>query len=126
MRWRIRRGFPRLAAAESDCGSRKNGGALGQLGPGDAEPDFEEALRGMAEGEIGPEPTLTRHGWHVIRLDAMEPGRPLPFETVRPHIAEAMEKAAWVRAARAFLAGLVAKAEIEGADIASAGPKAAD
>lgn len=112
--------FARLAAAESDCGSKASGGALGQLGPGDVVPEFAAALRAMVEGEIaGPIPT--RQGWHVIRLDACAQGAILPYEAIRPMIAEAMEKAAWARAARDFVDGLVRAAEISGAGIA-AGP----
>ena len=113
-------GFPRLAAAHSDCGSKTAGGALGQLGPGDTVPEFEAALRPLGEGEITAAPVLTRHGWHVIRLDGLAEGAVLPFETVRPKIAEAMEKAAWAREAKTFVAQLVASAEITGADIGSA------
>ncbi len=112
------RGFATLAAAESECGSKASGGALGQLGPGDTVPEFEAALRGLAEGKVTPEPVLTRHGWHVIRMDAVAEGHPLPFETVAPRIAEALEKAAWARAARDFAERLVAEAEISGAELA--------
>jgi len=111
-------GFARLAGENSDCGSRNAGGALGQLGPGDTVPEFETALRGLADGAVTPEPVLSRHGWHVIRMDALAEGAVLPYEAVRPKIAEAMEKAAWARAARDFVAGLVAEAEITGADLA--------
>lgn len=111
------RGFSRLAREHSDCGSGRSGGTLGQLGPGDTVPEFEAALRRMTEGEITGEPVLTRHGWHVIRLDAVAPGAVLPFEAVRPKIAEAMEKAAWARGARRLVADLVARAEITGADL---------
>ena len=110
-------GFARLAGENSDCGSRNAGGALGQLGPGDTVPEFETALRGLADGAVTPEPVLSRHGWHVIRMDALAEGAVLPYEAVRPKIAEAMEKAAWARAARDFVAGLVAEAEITGADL---------
>lgn len=110
-------GFARLAKAESDCGSAASGGALGQLGPGDTVPEFERALRALAAGEITAAPVPTRHGWHVIRMDAVAQGAPLPFGAVRDKIAAAMEKAAWSRAARSFVDGLVAAAEIAGADI---------
>ena len=80
-------------------------------------PEFEAALRGLAEGEIAPAPVLTRHGWHVIRMDAAAEGAELPFDAVSGKIAEAMEKVAWARAARAFLADLVATAEITGAEL---------
>ncbi|GAB4390499.1 peptidylprolyl isomerase [Albidovulum sp.] len=110
-------GFARLARETSDCGSRGAGGALGQIRPGDTVPEFEAALRQLQPGEITAEPVPTRHGWHVIRLDALAEGAILPFEAVRGKIAEAMEKAAWARAARAFLGELVAAADISGADL---------
>jgi len=110
------KGFATLAARESDCGSKSSGGALGQLGPGDTVPEFEAALRSLAEGDITAEPVLTRHGYHVIRLDALAQGKVLTFEAVRPRIAEAMEKAAWAKTARAFVDRLVGAADIQGAD----------
>ncbi len=109
--------FARIAAEASDCGSRASGGALGQVGPGDTVPEFEAALRRLAEGEITADPVLTRHGWHIIRMDALAEGSTLPFDIVRPRIAEAMEKAAWASAARAFVEGLVAASAISGADL---------
>lgn len=109
--------FVGLAARESECGSKSNGGALGQLGPGDTVPEFEAVLRHLKTGEITPEPVLTRHGWHVIRMDAVAIGDVLPFEAVRQKIADAMEKAAWANEARLFVDKLVANAEITGADL---------
>ena len=111
------RGFARLAQEHSDCASRNSGGALGQLGPSDTVPEFETALRHLAEGQITPTPVLTRHGWHVIRMDALAPGAVLPFKTVAPRIRAALEKTAWARAARAYTRQLVATASIQGADL---------
>jgi len=111
------RRFAHLASEASDCGSKASGGALGQLGPGETVPEFEAALRRLSEGRITPDPVLTRHGWHVIRMDAVAEGAVLPFEAVRKKISEAMEKAAWARAARSFVNQLVASAEISGADL---------
>tara|TARA_R110002096_G_scaffold191176_1_gene372555 strand:- start:242 stop:1039 length:798 start_codon:yes stop_codon:yes gene_type:complete len=111
--------FSALASRESECGSKTAGGALGQLGPGETVPEFEAALRTLAEGQITAEPVLTRHGWHIIRLDALAEGRVLPFEAVRDKIAEALEKAAWTKAARAFIGRLVGNATISGADFRS-------
>jgi len=110
-------GFARLAGETSDCGSKSSGGALGQLGPGDTVPEFEAVLRTLSTGHITAEPVLTRHGWHIIRMDALAPGASLPYDTVRPKISEALEKAAWARAARRFINELVASAEITGADL---------
>lgn len=112
-------GFAVLAARESDCGSKSSGGALGQLGPGDTVPEFEAALRCLEEGQITPEPVLSRHGYHVIRLDAVAEGQPLPYSAVRQKISEAMEKAAWVRGSRVFINGLISVAEVTGAGLGS-------
>ena len=106
------------AARESDCSSKASGGHLGQLGPGDTVPEFEAALRTLIEGSISPAPVLSRHGWHIIRLNAIAPGQVLPFESVRPRIAQALEKAAWARASRQFVETLAHGAKITGASLA--------
>lgn len=106
------------AARESDCESKTAGGHLGQLGPGDTVPEFETALRTLDEGGLTPAPVLSRHGWHIIRLNATAPGQVLPYETVRPKIAQALEKAAWARASRDFIEGLADGADIKGASLA--------
>lgn len=110
------KGFAALAARESDCGSKGSGGALGQLGPNDTVPEFEAALRQLGEGDISAEPLLTRHGYHIIRMDAVAIGQVLPFDAVRDRIAQAMEKAEWARQSRFFVNQLVEKSDIEGAD----------
>ena len=106
------------AARESDCGSKASGGHLGQLAPGDTVPEFEAALRTLTEGSMTPAPALSRHGWHLIRLNAIAPGQVLPYETVRPKIAQALEKAAWARESRDFIETLAARAQIKGASLA--------
>lgn len=110
-------GFAALAARESDCASRSSGGSLGQIGPGDTVPEFEAALKTLKDGEITAEPVLTRHGYHVIRLDALADGAVLPFDAVRSKIAMALEKTEWARAARAFIDQLVSAADITGIDL---------
>jgi len=106
--------FGRIARSQSDCGSRPAGGALGQIGPGDTVPEFEAAVRALSQGEITPDPVPTRHGWHVIRLDAVAEGQRLPFEAVKAPLAEAMEKSAWARAAQDVVRRLAAEADIKG------------
>jgi peptidyl-prolyl cis-trans isomerase C len=106
------------AARESDCGSKASGGHLGQLGPGDSVPEFEAALRTLPEEGMTLAPVLTRHGWHIIRLNATAPGQVLPYETVRPKIAQALEKAAWADASRAFVESLANRSSIAGANLA--------
>jgi len=106
------------AARDSDCGSKASDGHLGQLGPGDTVPEFESALRSLPQDGMTPEPILSRHGWHIIRLNAIAPGQVLPYETVRPKIAQALEKAAWARASRDFVETLAQGARITGASLA--------
>ncbi|MDV4145861.1 peptidylprolyl isomerase [Shimia sp. FJ5] len=109
--------FGRIARAESDCPSKSRDGLLGQIGPGDTVPEFEAVLRHLGEGEVTPQPIQTRHGWHVIRLDAKAEGAVLPFEIVAPKLRAAMEKRAWGQAVRDFVQGLAASAEIVGVDL---------
>ncbi len=111
------KGFAAVAR-ESDCGSKASGGHLGQLGPGDTVPEFEAALRTLTEGGLTPEPVLSRHGWHIIRLNATAPGQVLRYETVRPKIAQALEKAAWARASKDFVERLAEGVKIMGASLA--------
>lgn len=81
-------------------------------------PEFETALRDLAEEGMTPAPVLSRHGWHIIRLNATAPGQVLPYDTVRPKIAQALEKAAWARASREFVERLGQEAQIAGASLA--------
>lgn len=112
-------GFPRLAAEHSDCGSKSNGGALGQLGPGDTLPEFEAAMRQLKAEELTAKPVLTQHGYHVIRMDAVAEGLVLPFEAIRESLSRTLEQRAWVKAAKALTDRLVEKAEIEGTVLVS-------
>ncbi len=107
-----------IAARQSDCASKASGGHLGQVGPGDTVPEFEQALRALSEGGMTLAPVLSRHGWHIIRLNATAPGQVLPYEALRPRIARALEKAAWARASRAFIEALAEGAQISGASLA--------
>lgn len=109
--------FASLARDHSDCPSAAQGGVLGQIGPGDSVPEFEAALRALPEGQISAAPVPSRHGFHIIRMDRAIEGAVLPFETVRPKIRAAMERAAWVRQARMLTQELVQAADIRGADM---------
>lgn len=109
--------FAALAARESDCGSKSAGGALGQLGPGDTVPEFEAVLRRLDEGTTTTKPVQSRHGWHLIRLNAVAPAVVLPFENIAPKIAQALEKAAWAKASRDFVTVLGTRGSIAGTNL---------
>lgn len=114
------RAFDGLARENSACPSRDAGGRLGQLISGDTVPEFEAALDALVEGAICAAPVQTRYGLHIIRLDARAPGAVLPFEAVAPRIREMLEKAAWASAARDFVTGLAAGAEVTGITLKAA------
>ena len=109
--------FGLIATRESDCGSKANSGKLGQIAPGQTTPEFESVLRGLTDGEITRQPKLTRHGFHIVRMDAVIEGRVLPYEAVRAKISDAIEKSRWALAAKDLVRGLAADATITGADL---------
>ncbi len=104
--------FEGFAARYSACSSKASGGRLGQLSSGDTVPEFEAVMARMPLSGI--ELAETRYGLHILRLDARQHGEVLPFEAVLPRLIEAHDKAAWLRASRDYVTGLVAAAEISG------------
>lgn len=60
--------FAELARSHStDKVSASEGGDLGWVSPGEMVPEFEEAMRKLAPGEIS-EPVQSRFGWHLIQV----------------------------------------------------------
>lgn len=106
--------FGAIALAESVCPSGKAGGNLGQIGPGQTVPEFEQALVSLAVGEIGPAPIESRYGFHVVALDRRIEGRDLPFEIVRPRIAAWLDQKVRRLAIRQYITILAGCAEITG------------
>ena len=108
--------FEHLASTLSACSSKEARGHLGQIGPGETAPEFEQALRDLQEGEITFNPVQTKFGTHIIRLNAVAHGQVLPFDRVLPRLQEAADKAEWVRSAHRFTHDLITQAEISGFD----------
>jgi peptidyl-prolyl cis-trans isomerase C len=110
-----------LAREHSDCPSKDNGGHLGQVTRGSTIPEFETFLFSLDEGEICSQPIESRYGYHVARLLRREPGRDLPYETVRDRIDEYLRAAAWQTAVRHYLEVLIAGADVSGIDVPAPG-----
>jgi peptidyl-prolyl cis-trans isomerase C len=106
--------FADMAREHSDCSSARDGGALGQVAPGQTAPEFETFLCALEEGQICPVPVKSRYGVHVLRLDRRENGRTLPFEAVRDKIAVYLEETNWRRSVHDYIGTLASRAEIEG------------
>lgn len=78
--------FSALAKQYSkDPGSAANGGDLGWAGRGTFVGPFEEALFGMAVGEIRG-PVKTQFGYHIIKLEELEAARHKSFDEVRAEV----------------------------------------
>jgi peptidyl-prolyl cis-trans isomerase D len=79
--------FAELARAHSDDpGSAAQGGELGMVGKGIFDPEFENVLWSLGEGELS-DPVVTSFGVHLIRLDDVEVVVYPPFEDQRDEIA---------------------------------------
>ncbi len=78
--------FGKLAEELSqDPGSAKQGGDLGWREEGFFVKPFADAVWSMKPGEIKG-PIKTQFGWHVIKLDGVEPGKVETFEQVKPQL----------------------------------------
>lgn len=115
--------FAVLAEAHSACPSSKQGGNLGQLGPGQTVPEFEAALAKLPVGTVAAHPVESRYGLHVVRVDRRIEGRELPFDLVRERIADYLEEAVQRRALQQYVAILAGRAKLTGVEFgASNGP----
>lgn len=115
--------FAALAEAHSACPSSKQGGSLGQIGPGQTVAEFEAALPGLPVGTVAAEPVESRYGLHVVRVARRIDGRDLPFEAVRTRIADYLEEAVQRRALHQYVAILTGRATLGGVDFgAASGP----
>lgn len=106
--------FAELARDYSDCPSGALGGSLGQASVGDLAPELETTLLALQPGQTASEPTPSRYGWHIVRLDRLTPGLQLPFEVAEPQIRLHLESRAWTAAAARYVAGLAAAARSKG------------
>jgi peptidyl-prolyl cis-trans isomerase D len=78
--------FAELARARSqDPGSARKGGDLGFFGPRDVVEPFANAVFAMKPGEIAG-PVQSEFGFHIIQLEAVQPGRTRSFEEVREEL----------------------------------------
>ena len=69
-----------------DVGTADLGGSLGIITPGTMDPQFEDAVFGLAsEGDIS-EPVVSQFGVHLIQLDSITPESGKPFDEVKDEI----------------------------------------
>lgn len=110
--------FPELARAHSACPSREQGGSLGRIGRGQTVPEFESRVLRLPIG-LCARPLETRYGYHVVRVEARETGRPLDYDEVRERIAGYLTDQGWRQAVRQYLQWLAGRSRIKGIDLSA-------
>jgi len=78
--------FAAVAARESACPSKAQGGSLGAFRTGEMVPEFEKAAGALKIGEMTAAPVKTSYGYHIIRRDALQDEKVIPFDKVKPMI----------------------------------------
>jgi peptidyl-prolyl cis-trans isomerase C len=112
--------FGAIACELSNCPSGQQGGNLGQIGRGDAVPEFEQALFRPSPPGILREVVRTRYGFHLVAIHKRIPGETLPFEVVKEHIAQRLKMNVEAQALRQYVLILAGQAEIAGVDLKGA------
>ena len=69
-----------------DEGTREDGGALGSFARGERISEIDEAAFALQPGDLS-EVFQTDAGFHVLRLDSLQPERTRPFDEVAPELA---------------------------------------
>lgn len=105
--------FAELALAHSDCPSKEQGGALGQISQGQTVPEFERQLLRLPLG-LAAHPLESRYGFHVVQVDLRVEGQQLPFEAVVGAIRAELDQRVWQVAVSQYLKNLVGQADIQG------------
>jgi len=59
--------FAELAASHSKCPSGKSGGDLGEFGPGQMVPEFDQVVFNEAVGVVHG-PVKTQFGYHLVEI----------------------------------------------------------
>lgn len=83
--------FAGLAQQYSEGPTKKNGGDLGFFPRGRMVKAFDDAVFSMPQGTIS-NLVRTPFGFHIIKLEAIRPGRVRPFDEVKDELAKIMKE----------------------------------
>lgn len=109
--------FVSVAGSTSNCPSGADGGDLGWLLREDCAPEFAREIFGKPEVGVLPRLVHSRFGLHVIEVLAREPGVLPDYDSVRPAVAQALERQRFATALRQYLQLLAGQARLEGVDL---------
>ena len=103
--------FAALAAANSDCPSKADGGSLGSFGRGRMVPAFEQAAFALATNAMS-EVVETPFGYHIIQVTGRTGGGKTSLEEAHDQIAGQLASRKKNEVFETFIEGLRAKAKI--------------
>lgn len=110
--------FAQLAAELSNCPTGAQGGELGWLTPQDCAPELAKELFANQESSdvLGIRPRLvhTRHGFHIIDVQAVELGKLPEFDVIHPQLRLRLQVQAKATALRQYMTLLVGRADVQG------------
>jgi len=109
--------FISVAGSTSNCPSGAEGGDLGWLLREDCAPEFAREIFGKPEVGVLPRLVHSRFGLHVIEILAREPGVLPDYDSVRPAVAQALERQRFATALRQYLQLLAGQARVEGVEM---------
>ena len=92
--------FADVAAARNTDASRSRSGDLGWVSRGVMVKAFDDALFGLAKPGQTSGVVQTGFGFHLIRLDEIDPGQLLPFDTVKDRVRDVAREEALARLKR--------------------------
>lgn len=78
--------FDAVAQEVSKDSTAQNGGLLSPFTQGQMVPEFEEAVKGMENGEMSKEPVKSEYGYHIIKT--LNNGEKKPLEDVKEEVEE--------------------------------------
>lgn len=104
--------FSAVAAEVSAASSKANGGLIGPINLLEVSPSLQELIGKMKTGDI-TEPLRVPRGFQILKLEALKPAAPQPFESVRDLVADRVHDARQQVEVRKFLARVRGQAIIE-------------
>lgn len=105
--------FAAVAARESACPSKAQGGSLGAFRSGEMVPEFEKAAGALKVGAISQAPVKTSFGYHIIRREALAQAKVIPFDTVKPMIVNMLKGEKTQQAISALIAAQEKTAKVQ-------------
>jgi peptidyl-prolyl cis-trans isomerase C len=105
------REFEQIARARSRGPEASQGGRLGAFGRGQLPPELEQAAFRLAPGAVS-EVVETPFGFHVLRVDERAPAAEPALADVADRVRAELERERADQALRAYVRGLLARAEV--------------